>query len=103
MKLADYASKIRSKNAGPFWVSIDVFCDSDAAFSQLCQQLKTEAVAAALYVPAPSMKRFEIPHLNVIKLSFPRSTPQGSRFDRDMHGAQFAHLLGGLSLGPVPE
>ncbi|NOR63609.1 MAG: DUF4387 family protein [Rhodobacteraceae bacterium] len=98
MKLGDLASKIRSKNAGPFWVSIDVFCEDEAAFTTLCTKLKIDAVATAVNVPPQSIKRFEIEHLNVIKFSFPRSAPQGSRFDRDMHGAQFSHLLAGLEI-----
>ena len=39
------------------------------------------------------LKRFEMPTLNVLKLSFPRPHPQGSLRDRDMHGAQVALLL----------
>lgn len=98
MRLQDFAHKIRSKNAGPFSVSIDVFCKDEAAFLKLRAKLKTEAVAMAVNVPSISIKRFEIENLNVIKFSFSRSTPQGSRFDRDMHGAQFAHVLAGLEI-----
>jgi len=103
MKLADLAHKVRSKNAGPFWVSVDVFCGNEATFLVLCNALKTEAVARALNAQPQKMKRFEIESLNVIKFSFPRSLPQGSRFDRDMHGAQFAHLLAELDVNPTPE
>ena len=98
MTLGEVAQKIRSKNAGPFWVSIDIFCEEESAFQTLCTGLKTEKVAKALDVPAPKMRRFEIDSLCVIKFSFPRSAPQGSRFDRDMHGAQFAHILADLEL-----
>ena len=98
MRLQDIAHKIRSKNAGPFSVSIDVFCEGEAAFLKLCRELRTEVVAAAINVPSQSIKRFEIEHLNMIKFSFPRTVPQGSRFDRDMHGAQFAHVLAGLDI-----
>jgi len=98
MKLGDLAHKIRSKNAGPFWVSVDVFCEDEAAFTRLCEKLKTEAVAQALGTPTHLTKRFQIEHLNVIKFSFPRRIPQGSRLDRDMHGAQFSHLLAGLDI-----
>ncbi len=98
MRLGDFAHKIRSKNAGPFWVSIDVFCDDEATFQALCAKLKTKGVAEVVAVPFQTIKRFEIERLNVIKFSFPRSTPQGSRYDRDMHGAQFSHLLAGLEI-----
>ena len=103
MKLADLAHKIRSKNAGPLGVSVDVFCGNEATFEMLCASLKTEAVSRALNVQTQTMKRFEIKPLNVIKFSFPRDIPQGSRFDRDMHGAQFSHLLAELDISPLPE
>jgi hypothetical protein len=35
----------------------------------------------------------------VLKLSFPRHHVQGSRFDRDMHGAQIATLFAEWDLG----
>lgn len=97
-RLADLGAKARSKNAGPFWVTVDVFCNSDAAFADLCKRLRTEDVAALFQVPSQSLKRFEIDSLNVIKLSIPRPTVQGSRFDRDMHGAQAAVLVNEMDL-----
>ena len=30
--IGDIASLVRSKNAGPFWITLDVFCDSDDAY-----------------------------------------------------------------------
>ena len=47
-KLSDIAAKIRSKNAGPFWLTIDIFCDSDAAFDQVCAIADSARVAARL-------------------------------------------------------
>jgi hypothetical protein len=39
------------------------------------------------------LKRFDIPALNVVKFSVPRPVVQGTRADRDMHGAGWACLL----------
>jgi hypothetical protein len=36
----------------------------------------------------------------VIKFSFPRPIVQGTRFDRDMHGASFANLIADLDIAP---
>ncbi|MBL1437496.1 MAG: DUF4387 family protein [Rhodobacteraceae bacterium] len=94
MRLRDFAHKIRSKNAGPFWVSIEVFYENKVVFEALTVNLKTEVVN----VSPQSIKRFEIEDLDVIKFSFPRSVAQGSRFDRGMHGVQFAHVLAGLEI-----
>ena len=40
----------------------------------------------------------EIPDLFVVKFSFHRREVQGSRTDRDMHGAQIASLFSELKL-----
>lgn len=87
------ALKVRSKNAGPFWITVDVFCGTDSAFQQLRGALTDKRVAALFGQNEEDLKRFDIPSLNVIKFSFPRPTVQGSRFDRDMHGAQWAVML----------
>ncbi|SEN49267.1 protein of unknown function [Pseudorhodobacter antarcticus] len=87
------AQKVRSKNAGPFWVTIDVFCGNSAAFDQLRGALDTGAIAALYQQPVTALKRFDITDLNVIKFSFPRPVVQGNSKDRDMHGAAWATLL----------
>jgi len=90
--------KIRSKNAGPYWITIDVFCGSDEVYQTMKNQLSTELLARLYQVPADTLLRFEIPDLSVLKFSFPRSVVQGGRFDRDMHGAQMSVLLAELEL-----
>lgn len=91
--IGEIAEKIRSKNAGPFWVTVDVFCGDAARYDALRGAL-TVAVAAELFQrPVEEMKRFELDDLRVVKFSFPRAATQGDRSDRDMHGAQYAALL----------
>ena len=97
-QLRDIAEKIRSKNAGPFWVTIDVFCGSAAAFSQISASLSTERVATLFDTDFGSIKRFDIPSLNVVKFSLPRPQIQGAIADRDMHGAAWGPLLAEISL-----
>lgn len=96
-KLSDIAIKIRSKNAGPFWLTIDIFCDGKDAFNKVCQLADSERVASALGASVQELKRFEIGDLHVLKFSLPRPEIQGTRFDRDMHGASYANLLAELS------
>lgn len=97
----DIARKIRSKNAGPFWVTIDVFCGTKAAFDHLTTALQTPAIAALYAQPTQMLKRFDIPELHVIKISFPRPVVQGNADDRDMHGAGWASLLAEMHV-PAP-
>ncbi len=91
--VSDRVANIRSKNAGPYWLTIDIFCGDTHVYQQMMQELSKELIASIYQVPLDTLKRFEIPSLNVIKFSFPRNTVQGARLDRDMHGAQMSVLL----------
>lgn len=86
---------VRSKNAGPFWLTIDIFCHDARAFRALCDEPRVQAdeIARLLRGDAASVKVFRIGALNVIKISLPRPVVQGSLEDRDLHGAQWAHLV----------
>jgi hypothetical protein len=91
--LGEKVSRIRSKNAGPFWITIDIFCGSKEIYKDVCMNLDNSKIANLLRVKGQDLKRFDIEQLNVIKFSFPRKIPQGHILDRDMHGAQIAVLL----------
>ena len=91
--LGEKVRKIRSKNAGPFWVTIDIFCGNKKIYKEVCNKLKNSEIINLLMISEQQLKRFEIDDLNVIKFSFPRKIIQGDIFDRDMHGAQVAVLL----------
>lgn len=97
-QLGSLVKKIRSKNAGPFWLTIDVFCEDSDSFKQVSQTLDTAAVASLFQTEIANLKRFDIDTLNVIKFSLPRPQVQGTRADRDMHGASFAVLLEEMTL-----
>jgi hypothetical protein len=91
--LGDIATKVRSKNAGPFWLTVDIFCGTERAFQEISEGLQTSEVARIFQIEPKNLKRFDIPDLAVIKLSMPRPQVQGTAADRDMHGASFASLL----------
>ena len=97
-KLCDLVDKVRSKNAGPFWLTIDVFCGNDETYRKVENGLSTQAVANRLQQPQEKLKRFSLPDLHVVKFSLPRPHVQGSRLDRDMHGAQWAIALSDIEL-----
>ncbi|XDZ66702.1 DUF4387 family protein [Alphaproteobacteria bacterium LSUCC0684] len=90
-KLVELARKIRSKNAGPFWITVDIFCGDN--FDFIRSRLYVSAICNLLGCNASTLKHFEITELKVIKISVVRQAPQGSREDRDMHGAQIAALF----------
>lgn len=98
VELGQIVQKIRSKNAGPFWLTIDLFCGTQDTYLMLVAQLPTRQIADAFDVDEASIKRFDLPSLNVIKFSLPRPQIQGSIVDRDMHGASWAALLSELEI-----
>ena len=91
--LGEKVKRIRSKNAGPFWITIDIFCGDKKVYKEVCNKLKNSKISNLFMINNQELNRFEIDNLNVIKFSFPRKIIQGDIFDRDMHGAQLAVLL----------
>ena len=85
--------KIRSKNAGPFWLTLDIFCFDKDNFTYVRDRLTTAAIAALFQIDEEQIKRFDIAYLKVIKFSLPRPHIQGTPQDTDMHGAAYAALL----------
>ncbi len=95
--LGDVAT-VRSKNAGPFVLTIDVFCPTVATYARIRSTLTAERVAGLLACDVATLAVFPLADLHVLKFSLPRPTVQGSPDDRAMHGAQFAALLAELPL-----
>jgi hypothetical protein len=96
LKLKDVCRYVRSKNAGPFCVTIDLFFDGPETYARHADDpaISAEAVAALYAVDVAQVRRFKVDTLNVVKISVPRSQPQGGVLERDMHsGQQFVPML----------
>jgi Domain of unknown function (DUF4387) len=92
----DIAYYVRSKNAGPFWMTIDIFCDTPERFNQLKESkaIQQDSIAQIYHVTAGEVKIFYVANLNVIKISLPRPYTQGGIYERDMHcGQQYIQIL----------
>jgi hypothetical protein len=96
--VGEVAQKVRSKNAGPFWLTVDIFCGTAEAYETISANVSTSAVAKVFAQPESAIKRFDIPDIHVVKFSLPRPIIQGSRFDRDMHGSQWGWLVSEMEL-----
>jgi hypothetical protein len=88
--IGDVAELVRSKNAGPFWQTLDIFLPDDDTYRLVAESDAVNVdTIARLYGAAPdSVAIFRLPHIRVVKISFPRPTPQGGVHDRDMHAGQ---------------
>lgn len=95
-KLSQVCRHIRSKNAGPFWVTFDLFFDGEENFRRYrdAPALGAELFGSLYGIDSGQIKRVPVDRLQMIKISFPRLHPQGWRGERDMHsGQQFVRLL----------
>jgi hypothetical protein len=89
-KVSEVCRHVRSKNAGPFWITIDLSFPDRESFDRHANApaLQAEAIAALYDVDAQQVKRFLVADLAVLKISYPRRRPQGGAMERDMHGGQ---------------
>lgn len=81
---------IRSKNAGPFWLTIDAFCNNveDTKRVTAAFEREREFIARAFQVKPEDLQIFCLEHIQVAKISLPRVPVEGSRDEMDMHGGQ---------------
>ena len=86
--LGELALEVRSKNAGPFWMTLEAFMPDERTYRIADAVITPELISELYRVPPTSLQIFRIPDLHVVKVSFPRPIVQGSLRDRDMHAGQ---------------
>jgi hypothetical protein len=90
MKLADIAQVIRSKNAGPRRLTLDVIFASDAEFQRVAQSpaLSRENIGERYGLTADEVAVIPYPAGRAIKIVLARPIMAGDPGDRDVYGAQ---------------
>lgn len=94
--LKDVCRHIRSKNAGAYWVTIDLFFNEADSFARYVDNdaISNEAIGRIYQTNPLLVRRYTVRNLHVLKISYPRSSAQGGVVERDMHaGQQFVRLL----------
>ena len=88
--LTSLADVIRSKNAGPTQLTIDLFFRDAAGFALAAgsASLSCAAVAALYQLPVSQVRRFDLPAILALKFSMPRQCVAGDPGDGDVYGAQ---------------
>jgi hypothetical protein len=95
-KVRDVCRHVRSKVAGPFWVTIDLFFDGEENYRKYRDNVAIEPAAIAkIYETDPNLVAiYKVENLNMIKISYPRAMPQGGVVERDLHsGQQYVSIL----------
>ena len=90
MRLVDCARVIRSKNAGPTTLSLDLMFDDEPRFLRaLASPALSAAAIAALYgLAADRVTVIPYPPACAIKVVLDRDRVAGDPGDRDVYGAQ---------------
>lgn len=86
--LADLAKVIRSKNAGPFYITCDIMFDSEVDYNLVKQKgvLTSEIVNRIFSTEFAQVISYD-PALS-IKVNIPRKHSSGHFLDDDLYGAQ---------------
>lgn len=89
--LKDLANVIRSKNAGPYELTLDVLLKDDAVFTKLREAdiINKETIAKLYRIPVEDVLSIVyFPNARAIKATIVRPLPSGAMGERDVYGAQ---------------
>ncbi len=89
--LRDIAKVVRSKNAGPFEITLDIIFKNREDFDAVKKSgvITRELISTLYNVPSQSIITFGFFDLvNAVKITLPRPRAQGGIGETDMHAAQ---------------
>jgi hypothetical protein len=100
--LKDIAKLIRSKNAGPFELTVDVMFADARTFNHVVASrvITAETMGRFFQVDPARVQVFNYQPANAIKVTFPRAVISGDPADTDLFGGQ---QFGPLVDLPVPD
>ena len=86
---------IRSKDAGPFMLTLDLFFVDEAVHRAFRESglLAATPVAALYGIDPAEVDTYDMPEVSALKISFPRPIPSGDFGDTDITGGQQYALL----------
>lgn len=101
-RLRDLAKLIRTKNAGPFQLTLDVMFDDERTYRHVvaARVITPESMAVFFGLAPERVRVFEVAAARAIKVTVPRAVPCGDPDDSDLFGGQ---QFGPLIDLPVPE
>lgn len=101
-ELRNLAKLIRSKNAGPFLLTVDIMFEDRERFDHVRSSGAIDAatVGTLFGVDPGSVRIYEYEPAFAIKVTFPRRTAVGDPEDNDLFGGQ---QFGPLADLPIPD
>lgn len=87
-KLIDYTKILRSKNAGPLFITFDLIFNTKDDMEYVEKRLKKKEIARVYGVKEEEIDIISYGVVNSIKITFPRKNISGSLHDSDIYGCQ---------------
>lgn len=87
-KLVEYTTILRSKNAGPLYITFDLIFPDCQTMEYIADRLKAEMIALAYDVSPETVRIIRYGVVNAMKVTFPRKTISGNLDDADIYGCQ---------------
>ena len=87
-KLIDYTKILRSKNAGPLFITFDLIFSTKEDMEYVEKRLKKSDISNAYGVNEEKIDIISYRVVNSIKITFPRKNISGSLADNDIYGCQ---------------
>ncbi|MEG1525657.1 MAG: DUF4387 domain-containing protein [Clostridia bacterium] len=90
-RLYDLASVIRSKNSGPFQITLDVLFDNADTYACVKQSgaITAECIASQYHIASSRIQNIVYFDTALgLKITYDREIPSGTCGDRDVYGAQ---------------
>ena len=97
-KLIDYTKILRSKNAGPLFITFDLIFNSKKDMEYVEQRLKKSDISKAYDIEEGKIDIISYDIVNSIKITFPRKNISGSLADSDIYGCQQHMPLANLEI-----
>ena len=97
-RLVDYTKILRSKNAGPLFITFDLIFSGSEEMDYVLERLKKSNVAKAYGIDEKEVDIIAYKVVNSIKITFPRQNISGSLCDIDIYGCQMHMPLANIEI-----
>ena len=97
-KLVDYTKILRSKNAGPLFITFDLIFSGNDEMDYVLEKLTKSDVAMAYGIDEKEIDIIAYKVVNSIKITFPRQNISGSLCDIDIYGCQMHMPLANIEI-----
>jgi hypothetical protein len=87
-KLIDYTKILRSKNAGPLFITFDLIFPDRESMKYVEERLTAKMISDAYQVAEEKIDIIPYEVVDSIKITFPRKNISGSLEDTDIYGCQ---------------